>query len=287
MTPPETFALRPEGSEADSPGWSVRVVPNKFPALTGQADGAAIHAGARAGVGIHEVIIESPFHDRSFPDHPLDHAGRLLGVLRDRYHSCAQSPTSRYVCIFNNHGRRSGASLPHPHFQLLAPSVVPAGLAHRMAYYQDYYDQHKRSVFDMVVAEELAAGERVIAANEHFVAFCPFGSRCPYEAYIVPRQDCPDFASTTDDVLGSLAELLQPPLVRLKQDFGDPDYNLAVHTAPLDCDGAGVLRWYLEIYPRLATRGGFEISTHMYINTVSPETAAAFYRGESESGRDC
>lgn len=281
MTPPETFALRPDASAPDTPGWQVRVVPNKYPALTPDADPPTAGRHTQPGLGVHEVIIESPQHDHSFADHSPAHAAQLLGVLRDRYRTHAQNSHLRLICIFNNHGRHSGASLPHPHFQLIAPAVLPISHAHRLTHYQNYYSQHNRSIFDAVLEEELTAGDRIIATNEHFVAFCPYGSRCPFEAYIVPRQNDPDFAAASDDVLASLAQLLQPALARLKEGLGDPDYNLALHTAPLNEDCTDTFRWFLEIYPRLATRGGFEIGTHMYINTTAPETAAAFYRNET------
>lgn len=281
-TPPETFAIRPDGSVADRPGWSVRVVTNKFPALTPDAEASPAHPQARPGTGIHEVIIESPQHNRSFADHPADHAQQVLRVLRDRYRTHAQSSAPRLICIFNNHGANSGASLGHPHFQLIAPTIVPAATIERLAHYEDYYKQHHRSVFDAFLETELDDGERIIATNEHFVALCPFGSRCPFEAYIVPRESLGDFDSTSDSVLASLVELLQPPLARLNDGMGGTGYNLAFHTAPLDRDEHNSFRWYVEIHPRLTTRGGFEICTHMYINTITPETAAAFYRGETD-----
>lgn len=282
LTPPESFALRPDGSAPDTPGWQVRVVPNKFPALTGQqsADKQPTPLTARPGRGAHEVIIESPLHHCSLGHHQPDQAQRILQTLRQRYRGHAQNGAHRLITIFYNHGRSSGASLSHPHLQLLAQPLVPPFVERLLERDDAYQQQEGRSLFDAVIEAELDAGERVIASDEHFLAFCPFAAVCPFEAYLLPRKPMPHFGTLDDAGLASLTLMLQSVLHRLDTGLGRPDYNLAFHTAPLDHPCPPRFRWFLQLYPRLSTMGGFELASDTFINTVAPELAAAFYRGQ-------
>jgi len=278
MTPPETCAVRPDGSLPDSPGWSVRVVPNKYPALTPESDSGSVPSGenCRSAAGFHEVLIESTHHHQSIPHHSPEHTGLILCTLRNRYNSFAKTDRIKHISVFYNHGRSSGASLLHPHFQIIALSSTPPNVISQLEHCRKYYLQHQKSPLASILEQEQAQTIRVISANKHFVALCPFASMCPFEVYFVPVNDISSPGQLTDTMIPDLAQLLQDTLLRLDNGLGDPDYNLVFHTAPVQDDAIG-FRFYIQLYPRLATMGGFELSTDIFINTVSPENAAAFY----------
>lgn len=287
-TPPEVYAIRSDGSEPDTPGWLVRVVPNKYPAVGGDVGGGggggegaqeSERLISRPGVGTHEVVIESPLHDRALGWHDPEQAQLIVRVLRDRVRFHSSRADVGLVTPFYNHGRGSGASLLHPHFQIIAQGVVPGRVAAMVERARRYRQEQGRDVFEEWLAAEQADGRRVVEAGEHLVAVCPFASMTPYEVWVVPRLEQGRFEELSDERLGEFAQCLQRVSRRLGVLLGDPDYNIAWHTAPNDgreCDG---FRWFLQMYPRLHPVGGFELSTDVYINTREPEAAAADLRG--------
>ncbi|MCK5271501.1 MAG: hypothetical protein KAJ52_02950 [Sedimentisphaerales bacterium] len=305
MTPPETFALRDGNSGADTNGWSLRVVPNKFPFLdfgnnandgnnrnnrnnknnekgkNGEMISKNVFDGRQAD-GMHEVLIESPRHDVHFAQHNFDHACVILRALRNRYRCLAEDGHIKHISIFCNHGLSSGASLAHPHFQIAAGSVVPPRLAGQIACCRQYLATHGRSVFETTLENELGVGERLIARNDNFLAFCPAASMCAYEVYILPRFAQAQFGSLEDKQIPDLTEILQRILARLDEGQGNTDYNLVFHTAATDTDESEkAFCWYIQIFPHVSVPGGYELATDIYINTTAPATAAAFYRDES------
>jgi len=315
MTPPETFAIRPADTPPDSPGWSVRVVPNKYPALRSVDNQVETNLPLKQhpGAGSHEVIIESPHHNICMGHHDSDQAVIICQILRDRYryhvaqftrtcHS-ERSEESRariegLVTIFYNHGATSGASLSHPHFQLLTQSVIPPRLLYLLQHCRQYHQQHGRSVFDAVIEAELDAQERILTCTDDFIVFCPFASRSPFEIYLLPRFEQTHFGQLDDAVLKTFSETLQQTLRCMDEHLNNPDYNMVFHTAPLSCHSFALLkdkserseeshsnkedypgfRWFLHICPRIGVTGGFELATDVFINTIPPETAAQFYR---------
>ena len=260
MTPPETFAIRPPDAPPDTPGWTVRVVPNKFPALE-RVDNPVetdFPLMQHPGVGHHEVIIESPRHNISMGHHDPDQAVLICRILRDRYRYHADNfvqrchsepfaslkgklreeshaPIEGLVTIFYNHGPASGASLSHPHFQLLAQSVIPSRMIYLLQHYRQYFQQQGRSVFDDVIEAERDAAERILTCTDDFIAFCPFASRSPFEIYLLPRLEQPHFGQLEDDKLYAFSEILQKTLHAMDKHLNFPDYNIAFHTAPLPC----------------------------------------------------
>ena len=294
MTPPETFALRPPDTPPDSPGWTVRVVPNKYPALKpvdNQVD-TDFPLKQHPGVGSHEIIIESPHHNICMGHHDSDQAVIICQILRDRYRYFAQNiDQNKLVTIFYNHGATSGASLSHPHFQLLTQSIIPPRLLYLLQHCRQYHQQHSRTVFDSVIEAELDAAERILTCTDDFIVFCPFASRSPFEIYLLPRFEQPHFGQLDDALLKPFSEILQQTLHAMDKQLNYPDYNMVFHAAPLSChserseeshsnqeDHHG-FRWFLQICPRIGITGGFELATDVFINTIPPETAAEFYRG--------
>lgn len=291
MTPPEILAVRPDGSAPNTPGWQVRVVPNKFPALTieGELDrrGMGINDMMR-GVGAHEVIIESPQHGWRMSDGPPEAIATVLGVYRQRLLDLYNDPRFRYVVIFRNYGERAGASLRHPHSQLIAVPVTPKRIKDKLVASRDYYRAKERCLFCDIVNQEVALGDRVAASNEHFVALCPFASRFPFELAIFPRSHEHDFALLNDAQLQSLARIMHLCLRHLRSALGEPHYNYVINTAPNAIPRPGRpdywstlaldYHWHLEVIPRVTHMAGFEWGTGFYINPVAPEDAAQFLR---------
>ena len=190
--------------------------------------------------------------------------------------------------IFKNHGPGSGASVNHQHSQLLAMPIIPRIAAMALATARDHFRAKERCLFCDLIDHELADGRRLVARNEHFICFVPYASRFPFEMTILPLKHHHDFSTMTDDLLEPCAEILSQALERLARLFGNPPFNLVIHTAPNTGQSprrAGYWstlqhdwHWQIEVSPRLGTGHGFEWSTGLFINSTPPEDAARFLR---------
>lgn len=275
-TPPEVLAFRDANTEPDTPGWQVRVVPNKFAALVADGEVSSESKGmyrTMSATGVHEVIIEGPDHDTLFADLAPEHAVQVLKAWRQRYLQLKQDKRLQYIQLFKNHGPTAGASLEHPHSQLIATPLVPAAVNEELARLKAYRQEKKSCLFCDLIEAELATGTRVVAYNEEFLAFCPFASRFPMETWIIPRRHQANFGECEDGQLKQLAAILQETLSRLQKAANDPPFNLVLHTAPLRQEG-DTYHWHFELLPRLTIIAGFEWGTDMYINPTPPEIAA-------------
>jgi len=281
QTPPEHFAFR-DGGEPNRPGWKVRVVPNKFPALVPMGDLTRRHESGffrkADGVGHHEVIVETPRHDLDIAT--MDTAQIELAVFayRQRYCELRSDPRVEIVIIFRNHGTAAGTSLVHPHSQLIATPVVPNLIRERFEAASNYYDDTGLCLQRVILEKELEVGRRVVDQNESFVAFHPFASRQPFETWIMPRNIQPSFGNVTDDECRRFASILKRSLYRLHKGLNDPDFNFVIHTAPVRDEDQKYYGWYLQILPRITTTAGFEIGSGMSINISLPEQTADFIK---------
>ncbi len=288
-TPPEVFALRDDGTPADSPGWRVRVVPNKFPALN-RGTQASLHTRGgifewMEGVGVHEVIIENPEHGQELADLPVGHVRDILGVFAQRIKTIEEELHYQYVQVFKNKGKEAGASLSHPHTQIVATPIVPKRIEEEIYGARRLFRSFKKCVFCRIIREERESGERVVHLNRHFVVIAPYASRFPFEVTIFPLRHSPFFADLNEEELGSLALTLKTTLIKLKETLSDPAYNLVLHKSPNPVlarkrwpDIDRHYHWHFEIFPILTKVAGFEWGTGYYINPVPPETAAGFLR---------
>ncbi len=289
-TPPEVFALR-DGSAPDQPGWRVRVVPNKFPALNrGPAPKPPRKDGlfqSMAGIGVHEVVIENPDHGTELSDLPVGHVVEILRVLRDRVRSIEEDLHYQYVQVFKNKGREAGASLSHPHSQIIATPIVPKRIKEEIYGADRLHRKLKECYFCRLIREEMGLGKRVVYANAQSVAMTPFASRFPFETAIYPSRHSPFFNEVRDEELAGLAEAMKKTLTMIRTTLFDPPYNMILHMAPNpsmsekawpDLDHS--YHWHFEILPILTRVAGFEYGTGFYINPVTPETAAEFLRRE-------
>jgi UDPglucose--hexose-1-phosphate uridylyltransferase len=278
-TPPELYAVRPDGGPANSPGWTVRVVPNLYPALTPDA---AAPAGdrdrdedselfvARAAVGAHEVIVNGPQPVLSLAELPRAQAIAAVEVWRERMR--VHHDDAAYVQLIVNERREGGASLPHTHAQLYALHFVPAEVARERERAGAYTTRTMgHSLLEDVIAEEVRRGERIVAIDDEAVLLAPYASRLPFQLMLAPRRPRPRFETDTAG-----AALLHDGLCRLARLLGSsPPLNLWVRTAP-----RGVERfcWRIDIAPRLTHIAGLELATGLNLNIVAPEHAASLLR---------
>ena len=278
FTPPEIRSIpSADGSPAD---WRVRVFPNKFPALTIEEqpvrhleNGLFHYMG---GCGAHEVIVESPDHNRYLAQQPVEQIQCVLQALRDRYHDLMGDRRFQTVVIFKNHGIEAGTSLAHPHWQLIATPVVPRTL--RMMHFEasEYFDRTGECLYLALVESELADGRRIVAKNDHFVAFMPYASHCPFETWILPLQSQATFRFTNSQQLGQLAVILRQVLLKLHTGLNNPAFNLTIDDVPRGDEDKEYFLWHIRILPKLTTPAGFELGSGMSINTVFPEDAVKF-----------
>lgn len=273
--------------------WLVRVVPNKYPAISTDQSvdrataplsaGSGVGSAGIPGFGRHEVIIESPRHVASFTELiPLE-AEFVIRAYRDRLSQLKAERRYAYVQIFKNVGPAAGASLEHVHSQLLALPGVPEAIQQELTASGDYYRQSGVSLLGKLIADELAAGTRIVAETDRFVAFCPYASRFSYEVWVAPRRHEPCFEDVEDGQFGELSRLMQDVIGRIERTVGQPTYNYFLHTQPFDMPAAGHYHWHIEIIPRLSKVAGFEWSTGCFINPLASESAAEHLRAAVEA----
>ena len=289
-TPGELFAIRPSGP-ANSPGWRVRVIPNKYPAL--RIEGELNNRGyglydVMNGIGAHEVIIETPDHRKGLADLSPAEITEVLMAYRARFSDLRRDSRFRYLVLFKNHGSRAGATLSHAHSQLIAVPLTPPVAATELKTCREYYAAKERCIVCDLIAFELSCGDRVVREYSNFVTLTPYASCFPFELRLFPKQHAHDFVLMNDTQLGELAVALKDMLTRLKSVLKDPPYNFILHTAPPVQQRLGKpdywgsveydYHWHIELVPRLTQIAGFEWGTGFYINPTSPEDAASFLR---------
>ena len=286
-TPPEVLAYR-DGPDArpDGPGWRVRVVPNKFPAL--RVEGELERRGHGVydlmnGVGAHELIVESPEHRLGLADLAPSAVVDVLRAYRARILDLRGDGRFRSVLVFKNHGAEAGATLAHPHSQLIATPVVPVAVADELHGARAYHDYRERCLFCDIAQQETAERLRIVTENERMVAFAPFASRFPFELWVLPRRHRAAFELVDDAELAAFADGLVAVLRRLRDALDDPPYNLVLHSAPFGAEESPSYHWHLEILPKLVGLAGFELGSGFHINSVPPEDAARTLREHAAS----
>lgn len=288
MTPPEIIAYRDPDSRPDGPGWQTRVTANKFPALKieGDLDRQGIGMFDRMnGIGAHEVIIESPHHGMRTEELGVEHTVRVLTAYKERIEDLEKDPRLRYVLVFKNQGRAAGASLAHPHSQIIATPIIPKDVKEKLDGAKSFYDFKERCIYCDVVRQEATMKERVVVDSAHFIAFCPFAPRFPFEVWVMPKRHMCAYTDITGDELNDLASVMKEALSRIGKSLNRPPYNYILHTAPNRIPRRGHwhtlgndFHWHIEIMPRLTRVAGFEWGSGFYINPTPPEEAARYLR---------
>jgi UDPglucose--hexose-1-phosphate uridylyltransferase len=281
-TPREVYvAGRPPSLPPNGPGWKVRVVPNRFPALKieGDLDRQAEGIYDRMnGIGAHEVIIETPDHGRQLKDLTPQEITEVLFAFKARILDLRNDMRFRYILAFKNHGHLAGASLDHSHSQLIALPVVPRQVIEEIEGAKRHYDLKERCIFCDVVGQERRDRSRLIHENDEFVVFAPYAPRSPFETWIVPRRHESNFEAEPKERLSFLAEALGTTLRRLASALGEPAYNFIIHSNPVRDPSSPSYHWHMEIMPALSQVAGFEWGSGFHINPVPPEEAAEFLR---------
>lgn len=280
-TPPEVLAYGRNGGGANQPGWSIRVVPNKFPALGIEGDidrqGEGLYDKMN-GVGAHEVIIETPVHDLTLALLPEKSVEDVLWAYRDRMLDLKNDRRFRYILLFKNHGEAAGASLEHTHSQLIALPIVPKRVREEVDSARRYYQEKERCIFCDMIRQEIETGVRVITENDHFIAIAPFAPRFPFETWLLPKQHSSSFENNQSPIYASLARLLKNCLLRLDTVLDRPAYNYTLHSSPIGEEINDHYHWHIEMMPKLTKVAGFEWGTGFYINPTPPEESARFLR---------
>lgn len=288
-TPPEVYAVREEGTSPNTPGWDVRVVPNKYPALRieGELDREGMGmCDTMSGVGAHEVIVETPDHTKDLVDLSEDHIVKVLCTYRQRIVDLSGDDRFKYVLVFKNQGKAAGASLQHAHSQLIATPITPKRVKEKLDGAKAYFDYKRRCVFcDYIKQETKVFGDRLVAETAHFVALSPFAARFPFEMWILPKRHAADFTCVGGDEVADLAGMLKRVLAKLRIALDDPPFNYVLHMAPFRRPRGGYwttieedYHWHIELMPRLTSIAGFEWGSGFYINPTSPEVAAQILR---------
>lgn len=278
-TPAEV--LRYGGGAANTPGWDLRVVPNKYPALVIEGDldkeGEGLYDKMN-GIGAHEVIIETPNHNEAFTSLEPERMINVFLAYRDRLVDLSQDPRFQYVMIFKNYGRAAGASLEHSHSQLVALPILPRMIVSELAGSLSYFRYKERCVFCDIVRQELNQDIRVVCHNDQFLCITPYAPRSPFEMWILPRTHSSSYVDQDDESFRALTAIFSESMTRLEKCIPNVPYNFVLHTAPLRSEPLEHYHWHFEIMPKLTQIAGFEWGTGFYINPTPPEDAARYLR---------
>jgi len=281
LTPREVLAYRPQESPPNSPGWTVRVVPNKFPALQVEGDMGREGIGLydrMNGIGAHEVIIETPDHKAALADVPPKHVEDILWAYRDRMVDLKRDLRFRFILIFKNHGAAAGATLEHSHSQLIALPVVPTSVLDEIEGCRNHFQQKERCIYCDIIRQELTDRVRIVADNSEFIVMTPFAPRFAFEMWILPKRHAAYFEESQKTQFELLARILAEALKRMDKILSRPAYNFILHTSPFHEKTGDYYHWHVELIPKLTQVAGFEWGTGFYINPTSPEEAAKVLR---------
>ena len=287
LTPPEVLAYRGGHSKPNQEGWSLRVVPNKFPALRVEGELGRRPDGfydRMNNIGAHEVVIETPSHHHGVDDMTLAHVKHIFCAYKARLLDLKQDSRFRYIKIFKNHGASAGATIPHSHSQIIAMPVIPSLVNQKIDIARNHFSAKERCLCCDIVAHERDHQHRVLLDNGDFVVLAPYASRFPFELALYPIQHQTRFEELDDALLDNLAHAVKNTVERLNRVLDFPDYHWILTNAPFDGDIAPFFHWHLEIVPLVTGTGGFELGTQSYINTVFPEEAVEILKDPKYTG---
>ncbi len=288
MTPAEIYASR--SNEANSNGWSVRVIPNLYKAVQIELDDTSSINGmfeSRPGVGAHEIVVDTPCHDCRLSNLDNTEIAEWLWAISKRITDLRQDKRLVYASVFKNHGEYAGATQAHPHTQIIALPVMPHKALRLLDKGLQYYRRHGRGKVEDLLVNEQKEKVRIVSRRGDFTAFCPFASSYPFEVMIAPQRDLSSLDELNRDDITNLARLIKEVFQRLESELGNFNYNLAFRMAPLNSNFENepyfphlkkYYRMTIRIMPRIYRLGGFELSTGMLINPVAPEEAAKLLR---------
>jgi len=288
LTPPEIFAIRQPDSRSNSPGWKIRVIPDRNPILQkhGDIDNRAVGIyDVLNGIGAHEILIEHPHHNTNIPEFSVDHMADVLKTMQFRIKELKQDPRFRYVLVHKNYGEATGNTLRHAYSQILATPITPRRIRDELLNAKEYYSYKERCVYCDIVNEEIHREKRIVLDDGKFLVFESFAAGRSFETWIVPRLHETFFEMNTE--LPALAEILITIMSKIKKLLNDPSYLITLHNGPNIAVSAKRgywktlkhdFHWHFEIVPRLRNRSSFELGSGIPINPVAPEVAAQLLR---------
>jgi UDPglucose--hexose-1-phosphate uridylyltransferase len=272
-----------KNAETAPVNWEVMLLRNKYPALVHtpfpiEASQRGIYMAA-PGEGEHDIVITRS-HTETFADLKVEKMTNVLRIIQERYRRLRDEPGILYSCALHNWGPSAGASLYHPHCQIISIPVIPFFVSHSIEGSERYFHRHERCVHCDIIKFEIQEGERVVEKNSGALAFAPFASKRSYEVRVFPRDHLPSFEDTPLSVLKNCAGALGGVLKRMKKSLSDPDLNFYIHSAPLkNKNRYHHYHWHIEVIPNISpSPGGFELGTGIDINAVGPENAAVILR---------
>jgi UDPglucose--hexose-1-phosphate uridylyltransferase len=276
-TPGELLRL-----SGDDGRWLARVVPNKYPAVIPEGELRRREDGPffreMDGTGHHELIIETPVHDRVAPLMDAHELERLLQTYQSRFWALRRDARVNWIVLFKNYGEGAGTSLEHPHSQIVALPMPPARVRRKYDVAVSHFDDTGRCLYCDLLDAELRAGVRVVEQTDRFVVLHPFASRVPFETWVLPTGSEPSFAEVASVDLADLGQVLARTLRGLYTALGDPDFNLILESAPVGDEFKPYFLWHIRLVPRTAPLAGFEIGSGMSITSWMPEESAAHMR---------
>lgn len=284
QTPPEILRI------PDEKDWKIRVVPNKYPALESSADDMLkIQDRVKtnslfekySGIGTHEVIVESPYHNDNYFNMSSEDFGVFMEVMYERYCDIISNPAIDFVSFFKNYQKLAGASLFHPHSQIIGLGSVPDFVRYEVEGANKYFHNSITCPYCDILKVELKKKERLVYENDEFAVICPFAPKYKYEVWVLPKKHKPFFE--TEDNVKSLADALHRAMKMLNAVIGDFPFNMYLHALPKSMkDSSSFYHYHFEINPRISGNAGFELGTGIYINSIFPEDAACNIKSEYE-----
>lgn len=267
----------------DRSDWTIKVAKNKYPAvIEGECEPLKMAGpfSTQKAIGRHEVIIFRE-HDRHLHDFSKEELAKAFEVYQERYLSMLDHGLRKYTLIFHNYGVAAGASVPHPHSQIMSIPVLPPDVKRSINGSEAFYREHKKRIYDVMIDWERQENKRIIFENKYFLAFCPFVSKTPYEVRIFPQESHAHFEKMPQDQLIYLGDIVGTMLSKISKALDNPDYNFFIHTAPLEgppIDAHEFYTWHVEIIPKISTLGAFELGSGVDVNVVDPDEAAKLLR---------
>ncbi len=263
----------------DINNWRCRVVPNLYNALSIEREPTSKRDSffeTRDGFGAHEVIIETPHHDKQMYDFEIENFIDYFSIIRDRVEGLKKDTRLKYISIFKNHGKNAGATLSHSHSQLIAMPFIPKKALEDIKFYNDYYKEHQRNLFDDIIYEEKEHKKGILFENSSFIAFCPYASSFAFEVMIASKKNYSSINQLDDKEIYALSEVITFVFHRLKKSLEDFPFNMLIKNAPFIDDSSinKSYRFHIQIIPRLYNIAGYELDSNIFINTILPETAA-------------
>lgn len=270
--PPTLVTPGPDGN------WRVLVIPNLYPAFEGRDPMVVEHLGPiftqADASGMHEVLVVHPDHDASWADLSDEQAGLVMAAIAARAEAHSSMPELRYSQAIVNYGREAGASLVHPHGQLLGLPFVPGEILAEQAGFDRFSGA---CLLCTTIEAELDAGSRIIYSDDDVIVLCPYWSGTPFEILAIPTRHGAHLHSADQRALTGVGKGLRNGLQALKGALDDVAYNVVFHSAPYRA--TGTYHWHAHVYPKVTTRAGFELGTGVLINVMPPEDAAAILSG--------